>query len=219
MQKSHMKELLLPSFSSINFKNDFPMLYKYLQTHRVTISDTLIPNFEYIYHQTFILDRIHSLQTAICTHLNTFDFNWLQQVQQWTQYQSQLFCLVFVLWAILDVFTYLRIKNNMGISMSFGLFLNVWLIFQIIIFSIRVAAVHLYLGIGCLLLCLIVHKLIKDFLCGRFETHCHSYTNFDRGISYGLFNLMVSVVLFNAVRHLTQDRLSGDIEMLIWVMR
>jgi len=75
-----------------------------------------------------------------------------------------LFGYLFAAWALLDLITYARIKQNMGFSLSFGLFLNIWILFQIVILTIKITSFYTYAGLVFLILSLFAHKLLKDFL-------------------------------------------------------
>ena len=127
--------------------------------------------------------------------------------------------VVGLVWVLLDIRGYITISTHPGLSWSFGYFLIVWLIPQIISFSLRVGgSIHQYWGIGCFIVSLILLKLITTPLQNRFNNHLHKYSAFDKSITEVCFNLLMMTLLANGIFHLFVDKDIRDGELAIWAM-
>jgi len=72
-----------------------------------------------------------------------------------------------IVWVLLDLFAYLRISSNVGISSSFGSVLNIWIITQIVFWSLRIGTFndnYAYFGFIVFALLILMHYLISSSL-------------------------------------------------------
>jgi len=68
--------------------------------------------------------------------------------------------IVGAFWILLDIIAYKNINKNIGISQSFGFFLNTWLLIQIVHQSIWIGSlIDPIAGLVCFLLLLIFHYM------------------------------------------------------------
>ncbi len=118
---------------------------------------------------------------------------------------------------LLDVFEYGRIKNNPGLSLSYGYFVVAWLLLEIVNFSIRIAStLNQYWGIGSFFFFLLLLKLFVSPLQRKFNRYSHKALSFDKAITEGCFNILIFAVLANAVRHLFIENDITNGELAIW---
>ena len=73
--------------------------------------------------------------------------------------------VVNLLWITVDIVSYVFAIYNIGVSRSYGAFLNVWIILQIISVAVRVGfALHILAGLAVFLLGIILHWIICYFI-------------------------------------------------------
>lgn len=62
---------------------------------------------------------------------------------------------------LLDVVSYLFIRRNLGLSKSYGIFLNIWILTQIIAWSVRIGiALQSYAGFIVFLSAILIHWIV-----------------------------------------------------------
>jgi hypothetical protein len=140
-------------------------------------------------------------------------------ISNWAEKEVVISFVVGFLWVLLDIRGYITVSTHPGLSWSFGYFLIVWLIFQIISLSLRVgSSIHQYWGLGCFIISLILLKLITTALQNRFNKHPHKYSVFDKGMTEVCFNLLMMALLANGILHLFVEKDIKNGELAIWAL-
>jgi hypothetical protein len=105
-------------------------------------------------------------------------------------------------WLFLDLAAYWSVKKNVGLSRSYGLFLNFWMIIELVSWSVRVGlSLNGYAGLVLLFLGLLVHGLVSIPFENRFEAYPHKGSRFDSVATSFMKTVIILVVLYNVIYH------------------
>ena len=106
------------------------------------------------------------------------------------------------MWVLLDVVSYLFIRRNLGLSKSYGIFLNLWILTQIIAWSVRIG-ISLQSSAGFLVFisAIVIHWIIVYLFERRFENSLHEGSNFDSKVTSLMKNILILVIVFNIFSH------------------
>lgn len=106
------------------------------------------------------------------------------------------------LWILLDVLSYMFISRNIGLSKSYGTFLNIWFLTELVSWSVRIGlSLQLSIGFGVLIVGVIIHWVITRFFERRFNNNLHQGSNFDSKMTSFMKNILILVIFINIVLH------------------
>ena len=72
--------------------------------------------------------------------------------------------MVGCLWIVLDFISYTFISRNLGLSRSYGLFFNIWILGELLSWSVRISvSLKVYIGLAVFLIGIVVHFFIVRF--------------------------------------------------------
>lgn len=133
-------------------------------------NDTLVPVFRYIVSQGLILDHISTIQNGIRRNLNLLGgYDWITSAETLSYINTWGTVLIGLIWTFVDILAYLRMDVSSGLSISYGYYLNIWLIVEIVMWSFRLGSIsNFYFGVSCFGLCLAALKLFTMRAEGRF---------------------------------------------------